>query len=235
MTQPRSRVMSEIYAYCGEPSDTLVSKGGLPQELVFQILCENEDEMLRDLSDSSQARRVLKEEVTLLDDQTEVSLNINGAAAYVQLRTDPSSDVIWPVDIVKPSSVLQAAIDGKLAIGFNDGSQTAELSWRPDGSQILTIWYDRTGDHQRTKAGETEIDNLYDSYLKLRTAAQCRELMKLEIGDILNSRLARSEKQWQRHVNRGQQEGSGYKSRVFTPPRFRRNYAGIDRTRFFVP
>lgn len=235
MSQPRSRLMSEIYAYCGEPSDTLLNKGGLPQELVFQILCENEDEMLRDLNDSSEGRRVSKEEVNLFGDQSEVSLNVSAsAAAYVYLRVDPSANTLWPVEIVKPSSLLQSGIDGVLAIAFHDGLQTAELSWRPDAAQTLVVWYDRTGDDFKTKSGTTEVGNLYDSYLKLRTAAQCRELMKLEIGDILKSRLARSEEQWRRHVNKGQQEGSGYKSRVFTPPRYRRG-PYLDKTRFFVP
>lgn len=235
MSQTRSRLMSEIYAYCGEPSDLPLNKGGLPQELVFQVLCENEDEMLRDLGDSSVGPRVVKEEVYLQGDQAEITLGINGnAAAYVQLQPDASTDIRLPVEIVKPSSLLQAAIDGKLAIAFHENMQTAESSWKPDAQQVLTIWYDREGD-EKTKAGPTEIGSLYDSYLKLRTAAQCRELMNLEIGGILKSRLARSEEQWRRHVNKGQQEGMGYKSRVFTPPRFRRNFPFLDRTRFFVP
>src|SRR5690242_18352052 len=129
MSQPRSRLMSEIYAYCGEPPDLPLSKNGLPQELVFQILCENEDEMLRDLGDSSRGPRVTKEEIYLQDDQSELTLSIDAnAATYAQLRTDTETDIRWPVDIVKPSSLLQAALDGHLAIGFHDNLQTAELS-----------------------------------------------------------------------------------------------------------
>lgn len=234
MSQPRSRLIAEVYSYCGEPADAPLKKNGLPQELVFQVLCENEDEMLRDLNLSSESRRVSKEEVPL-QDGTEVTLNIDAhSAAYVQLQTDPSTDLRWPVEIVKPSALLQAASDRQLAIAFHDNLQIAELSWEPDANQILTVWYDRSGDDFKTKAGSTEIGNLYDSYLKLRTAAQCRELMNLPIGDVLKSRLARSEEQWRRNVNRGQQKGTGYKSRVFTPLRFRRPVA-VDRTRFFVP
>lgn len=228
--------MSEIYAYCGEPPDLPLSKGGLPQELVFQVLCENEDEMLRDAGDSSIGPRVTKEEINLQNDRSDLTLSIDAnAATYVQLRPSPDTDIRLPVEIVMPSALLQAAHDGQLAITFHDNLQTAELSWKPDAQQVLTIWYDRSGDDNKTRSGETDIGNLYDSYLKLRTAAQCRELMKMEIGKVLESRLLKSEQQWLRHVNKGQQEGQGYKSRVFTPPRFRRNHPFLDRRRFFVP
>ena len=235
MSQTRSRLIAEIYAYCGEPPDLPLNKSGLPQEFVFQILCENEDEMLRDVSDSSVSRRVLKEEINLADDQVELSPTSVGTAVYARLRTDPDTEISWPVEIVKPSSLLQASRDGVLAITFHDGLQNAELSWKPDSQQILTIWYDRIGDEDKLKADTSEIGGLYDSLLKLRTAAQCRELMKLEIGGILAARLARGEEQWRRHVNRGTQEGVGYKTRVFTPPRFRRSWPFLDRRRFFVP
>jgi hypothetical protein len=236
MSQPRSRLIAEVYGYCGEPDDLPLKQGGLPQNLVFQILTENEDEMLRDLNLSNQGRRVSSTPVYLGQDQATFSLSVDAAsAAYVTLQTDQTSQVYYPVEIVNPGALHQASLDGVLAIAFYDNMAGGEVSWNPDSQHALTIWYERTGDDNQTLSGSTELSNLYDSYLKLRTAAQCRELMNLDIGDVLKTRLTTSERQWQRYVNKGQQQGQGYKPRVFTPPRYQRSHPGIDRTRFFVP
>jgi len=235
MSNPRSKLVAEVYGYCGEPDDLPLAEGGLPQNLVFQILTENEDEMLRDLNLSKQGRRISSEPVYLNPDETSFDVSFEGASvAYVTLQADQGSQIYYPVEIVSPGALLQASNDGVLAIAFRDGLTTGEVSWHPEGQHLLTIWYERTGDDNPTLPGTTEIGNLYDSYLKIRTAAQCRELMKLEVGDILKTRLLSSAKQWQKHVDKGQQQGLGSKSRVFTPSRFRRGPA-IDRTRFFVP
>jgi len=234
MSNPRSRLVAEVYGYCGEPDDLPLKMGGLPQNLVFQILTENEDELLRDLNLSGQNRRISRQDIPLSPDTAEFGLNDEAASAsYVTLQVDPNSQIFYPVNIVAPSALPQASINGQLAIAFHDGMTQAEISWNPDAAHSLVIWYDRTGDDNPTLNGSTELGNLYDSYLKIRTAAQCRELMGMTIGDVLKARLLQSERQWQRYVNKGQQHGVAGKSRVFTPPRLRRTM--IDRTRFFVP
>jgi hypothetical protein len=231
MSLLRSQLIAEVYEYCGNPDDRPLKDGGLPQQFVFQVLTENEDEMLRDLELSNQGRRIAKQEVSLSTDEFEFSLNADAAApAYVGLRTDPSSNVWYPVEIVTPDALLQASANGVMAITFR-GLQ-AEVSWQPDSSHNLVVYYERSGDDNPQLFASTDLGNLYDSYLKLRTAAQCRELLSLKVGEVLATRLARSEQQWQRYARRGNQRGLAAKTRVFNPRGLR--YPFLDRTRFFV-
>lgn len=223
--------MGDVYQYCGDPSDQPLKQGGLPQNLVFQVLVENEDEMLRDLQLSDQGRRISKKDITLNSEQTEYPFTVDSLEpSYAMLQVDATSNVWWPIEIVNPNALLDNASRGVPAVAFR--GTKVELSWIPDSGQILVVWYDRTGDDNPTMAGSTELGNLYDSYLKLRTAAQCRELLGLTVGAVLASRIQSSERQWQRFVNKTHQKGKGTKSRVFTPPRYRRGF--VDRTRFFV-
>lgn len=235
MSLPRSRLVAEVYSYCGEPPDLPLGKG-LPQNLVFQILTESEDEMLRDLDLSTQNRRVSKTDIQLQDGETEFSLNTTdfNAVAYLALQIDPASDVWLPVDKVNSDSLLQAGLDNRLAVSFRDTPPVIEVSWLPSSSHTLRVWYDRGANDAPQLSGTTELGGLYDSYLKLRTAAQCRELMGLEVGKVLSTRLDNSERQWERNVKISRQQGTVYKTRVFTPPRWGRPRAG-DRTRFFIP
>lgn len=236
MSVTRSRLVGEVYEYCGNPDDRPLNEKGLPQQFVFQVLTETEDEMLRDLELSDQGRRIAKQEVQLNTDDFEFSLNDDTASpSYVTLNTDSSSNLWMPVDIVTPSALLQASMDGRLAVSFRGTPPVGEVSWSPDSTHTLNIWYERSGNDDPQLAASTDLGNLYDSYLKLRTAAQCREIMGMEIGNVMATRLVRSEKQWQRHVNKGSQKGQEYKTRVFTPRRLRRSYPFVDRTRFFVP
>lgn len=233
MSVVRGRLVGEVYGYCGEPEDKPLKNGGLPQELVFQILTDGESEMLRDLELSNQGRRIAKQEVDLTIDQLEFTLFESASPSYVSLQIDPSSNIWLPVEIVSPSALLQATIDGHLAITFR--GLNGEISWQPDTTHTLRVWYERSGNDDPQLAESTELGNLYDSYLKLRTAAQCREIMGLDIGKVLASRLIQSDKQWQRYVNKSAQKGAGYKTRVYTPARLRRIYPFVDRTRYFVP
>lgn len=234
MSITRSQILAEVLSYCADPDDRPLKEGGLPHNLVFQILTECESELLRDLDLSVGNRRVDKAEITLSANETEFNLNIDGNPSYVALQVD-TSDVWWPVEIINHGGVVQAGINGRLAIAFRDTPPVAEVSWIPDVSQNLRIWYDRTGDDNPTMAGSTELGNLYDSYLKLRAAAQCRELMGQDVGKVLSTRLVTSERQWKRYVEMSRNQGTQFKSRVFTPARLRRNYQGLDRSRFFLP
>lgn len=235
MSQVRGRLVSEVRLLCGEPSDLSLSQGGLPTNLIFEEICNIEAEMLRDLELSAKNARVAKIEPSLVQDESEFAITTSDflTASYVYLQTDPSSDIWWPVEIVNHSALFDMGVAGTPAIAFSGTPKRAYLSWTPDGTQTLRIWYERTGNDDPEMAGQTELGGLYDEYLKLQAAAQCREHLKMEVGAVLASRLTKSERQWQKHVNRSLQQGAGHKRPVYTPPRFRRYLRGVDRTTFF--
>lgn len=232
MSLLRSQLVAEVYEYCGNPDDRPLKENGLPQQFVFQILTESEDEMLRDLDLATSNRRVGKWEDSLTD--AEFRPDIDGVPSYAALQTD-SSEVWYPVEIVNHGALLQAGIDGRLAIAFRDTPMVAEVSWVPESGQTLRIWYDRSGNDAPRLSESTELGNLYDSFLKLRTAAQCRELMGLTVGEILKTRLEDSQRQWRRFVSTSRQQGTASKPPVFTPPRLRRSNPLLDPTRFYLP
>lgn len=219
---------------CGEPRDVPLPDG-LPDNLIFEELTSIETEMLRDLDLSSQSRRVAKVEVSLSAEQDEFAISAGdfNASAFAYLQTDVNSNIWYPVEIIDHAGLVQAGIDGHLAISIV--GTTGYTSWVPDGSHTLRLWYERDGMDDPGLAESTELGNLYDEYLKLQTAAQCKEHLGLKIGDVMMARLAKSERQWQRYVNRGRQRGTAYKTPVFTPARMRRSYPFVDRTRFLVP
>lgn len=236
MSVYRSQLVAEVNTYCGELPDRPLKDGGLPQNLVFQVLVESEDEMLRDLDLSAQNRRVSRFETSLYDGIGEVAVPGDfGAPAYVALQADPSNDVWFPVEITNAGSLVQAGLDQKLAVSFRDTPSVMELSWMPDSPQSLRVWYDRGGNDNPVLLGSTELGNLYDSYLKLRTAAQCRELLGLEVGKVLGSRLIDSQRQWKRYVSMSRQQGMASKPMVFIPPRLRNKRSLLDPTRFYLP
>lgn len=233
MSVTRQSLKNSVRTLCGEPPD-LPLPAGLPDNLIFEELTSIETEMLRDLDLSSQSRRVDKIEVSLASEQEEFTITASdfNAPAFVYLQTDPNSTIWYPVEIIDHAGLVQAGINGVLAISVV--GTTGYTSWVPDGSQTVRFWYERNGMDDPALAESTELGNLYDEYLKLQTAAQCKEHMGVKIGDVMAARLARSERQWQRYVNRGRQRGRGHKAPVFLPSRFRRSYSA-DRTRFFVP
>jgi hypothetical protein len=233
----RSELISGVYTLCGEPTDLPLAQGGLPENLVFEVLTGIEAEMLRDLEVSPSNRRVAKAEITLSADQEDFLINEADfhLPAYAYLQLDANSSFWHPVEIVEHSALSAASEHGRLAISLAGTPTYGYFSWVPDGNQVLRLWYERGRGDSPSLVDSTELGSLYDEYLKIQTAAQCREFLSLELGDVMKARLVKSERQWQRYINRGMQRGSGFKSRVFTPPRWRRNYPLGDRTRFFLP
>jgi hypothetical protein len=223
----RSRLASGVYTYCDNPPDLPLKDGGLPQHLVFEVLWDMEAEMLRDLDLSEQSRRVGKR--TVSPAESTFTLSFDGVPSYVSMRPDNSSEIWYPVEIVPHGSVTQAALDGRMAIGFFDnGTPQGEITWIPEGHEIA-IWYDRSLEDQ-TLAGSTELGSLYDSHLKLKAAAQCRELMNLPVGPVMAARIGTSNKQWEKSVKMNRQQGTVTVPMVYTPRRYRRS----DPRRFFV-
>lgn len=234
MSVTRQWLKNSVRTLCGEPAD-LPLPDGLPNNLIFEELTSIETEMLRDLDLSSQSRRVDKVEVSLTTDSDEFAISAGdfNAPAFAYVQTDVNSPMWYPVEIVDHAGITQAGINGVLAVSIV--GSTGYTSWISDGSHTLRLWYERNGMDDPALAESTELGNLYDGYLKLQTAAQCMEHLGRKIGDVMAARLVKSERQWQRYVNRGRQRGQGTKNPVFVPSRFRRSYSYVDRTRFFVP
>lgn len=226
--------MESVRTLCGEPPDCPLVDGGLPSNLIFETLTSIEDEMLRDLDLGMKSRRVAMEDIDLSEGDSSFSIHSFDyhAPAYAYLQTDADSDIWFPVEILNHAGLLTAAENRVLGVGFH-GAGSGEVSWIPEGSQRLRLWYERNTGDDPTLSESTELGALYDSYLKLQTAVQCRELMKLEVGTMLLARLRKSESQWQRFTNRSNQRGTGAKAPV-TPFRRRAHY-GLDRRKFFVP
>lgn len=229
MTVAREQLVSSVRLLCGELPDCPISEGGLPSNLIFEELCNVEASMLRDLDLSTANARVAKIEETITSDEMLIAETDFQSPSYVYLRLDTSSDLWFPVEIVEHSSLVKAGWDGVHAIAFSGSPVTAYLSWIPASSETIRIWYERSGTDDPVLADVSQSG--YDEYLKLQTAAQCREYLKMEVGVVLKARLVKSERQWQKHANRGHQRGIGKKAPVF--PR-RRGYPFLDRTRFFV-
>lgn len=229
----RERLVSGVRTLCAEPPDCPLPDG-LPSHLIFETLNDIESSMLRDLDLGTANRRVSSMDINLTGDQEDFTVpNFDfHAPSYVYLQQDPPSNVWWPVEIVEHSSLAEATRQGKLAVAFSGSPPTGYFSWLPDSEQLLRIWYERDGNEDPILADPTDLGNLYDEYLKLQAAAQCREFLKMEVGVVLKARLVKSEMQWQKFVNRGTQRGLGSKAPAYSRGR---RAPFVDRRNFFVP
>lgn len=233
MPNTRSQLVSSVRTLCSEPADAPLDVGGLPTSLIFEELTSIESMMIRDLNLSPRNARVAKVETTLYQDQEEFLIPESDfrTPAFAYLLNNTTSDYWYPVEIVDQPSLAQATVNGTLAISVTSGA--IRFSWFPDSTQTLRLWYERTGNDAPTMDGQTELGNLYDEYLKLQTAAQCREHLKMEVGSVLAARLAKSESQWNRDVKRGFQRGLASKNPSLPLRRFRGTF--LDRRTHFVP
>ena len=233
MALERSQLVAGVYGLCGDPEDAPLKDGGLPLNVAFEVLYDCEEEMLRELDLSDQNRRVAKMEVTLNGTDFSVPRADFTSASYAFLRTDATEGFIYPVEVVNHSALLQAGYDNKLAVAFYGTPPRGETSWEAEAGHALRVWYERGGNDSPVLSETTEVGGLYDSHLKLQAAAQCRELMNLPVGAVLQSRLARGERQWKSYVGRSRSSGLADKAPVFVPPS-RRRYTTEPR-RFRLP
>ena len=207
----RSRLSSGVRTYAGDPPDGPLEAGGLPEHLIYEVLTDVESGMLIDLNLSDQNRRVQSKSIRLQPDTYDFALNSTTSSipAFAQIKYDPSDTYFDPVDVVNLAGVDRAGQDGRMAVAFYGTPMRARLSWVPQSGQYqtLTVWFDKTIDGDGALTEEPAIEDAYAVHLKLQAAAQCLELMKQPVGDVLKMRIAKGEQQWKRYVSHSGQQG----------------------------
>lgn len=219
----RSRLCSGVRQYLDNRADCPIADGGFPEQTIYEVLTQVEQELNRDLSLSDQNKTVDSEIVNISGETFSLASSNVGSPAYVQVQR-PNDDFWYPVDIVNHGSLTQARIDQRAAVAFWGEEQNGEISWLPNGEVFrLRVWYDKTADEDGDYDDTPIIGNDYLGHLVLQTAAQCRELLGLPVGDVLITRLAKGEKQWKKFVNMSRGQGVVVK-KTWTPPWRRRAY-----------
>lgn len=167
--------------------------------------------MLIDVNLSDQNRRVTSKPITLTPNKSDFAMNAGdlGVPAFAEVKLNTLDPWPTPVDIVNRASIGRAGSDGRLAVAFYGDPLQAALSWipQPGEQHTLTVWYDRTIDLDGALSESPAMQDAYTEHLKLQAAAQCRELMGLDVGQVLGSRLGKGEEQWKRFVRQSGQQG----------------------------
>lgn len=193
--------------------------------LRFETAADIETELTRDLNLSPQNRTMSKFPMRLTPNSREFQINQMGLEdpVYVSLSRDGEPDLI-PLDIRigDISMINSVARDGRLAVAFyGDKPQRGITSWTPDGTETITVWFDRSPDTDPSAEQATfTITDSYVPLLKLLLAAQMLELMKQPIGKILESRISNGMAQWKQYARRGKQQGV-IKKTAYRPGRYR--------------
>lgn len=207
----RSRLSYGVRVLCGEPPDAPLETGGLPEHVIYEVLTGVESSMLIDLNLSDQNRRVQSKPISLQANTYDFALNSSNASVpvFAQIKYDPTDTYFDPVDIVNLASIDRAGADGRMAVAFYGTPLRARLSWVPQSgdNHALTVWYDKTIDTDGELTDEPPIEDAYTEHLKLQAVAHCRELMKLDIGQALATRITKGETQWKKYVERNGQQG----------------------------
>ena len=227
----RSRLSSGVRTLCGDPADEPLPNG-LPEHVIYEVLTGVETSMLIDVNLSDQNRRVVSKSITLQPNSYDFAVNAGNLSvpSFAEVRLDPSDAWPMPVDIVNRASIGRAGEDGRMAVAFYGNPLRAALSWIPQAGErhVLTIWYDRTVDTDGALSDSPPIEDAYTEHLKLQAAAQCRELMKLDVGEVLAARIRKGETQWQRYTRMNGQQGVVKKSS--SHPRAGRRVTRFQRT-----
>jgi hypothetical protein len=199
-----------VRTLCGDPPDAPLPEG-LPSHTIYEVLQGVESSMLIDLNLSDQNRRVVSKTINLTANTYDFAVNAGNLSmpAFAEVTLDPSEAWPTPVDIVNRASIGRAGTDGRMAVAFYGNPLRAALSWIPQSGDrhALTLWYDKTVDVDGALSDSPPIEDAYAEHLKLQAAAQCRELMKLDVGAVLASRVSKGERQWQQHVKQNGQQG----------------------------
>lgn len=207
----RSRIISGASALCGQLENIPIPQG-VPMSTRYEVCCDLEIELLRDLNLSTENRAVGSFPVPLPPGSRNITITNPEmeTPCFVQVQFN-SSDIRWQdVQIVNLGSLEREYLAGHLAIAFYDNNpQQAMLSWEPSLStgETLRVWFDRSPVEDPEMTGQTDIDFSYVGYLKLMLAAQLMELIGKAPGPVMSARLVRSEGQWQRFVKQSRQQG----------------------------
>lgn len=218
----RSRIIFDARAMAGGPPDAPLPEG-VPEHLCYSLVVDVEEMMLRDLSQSSTKRRVNFESLPLNQDEVTFSVNTvnKSTPVYAQLQTDPNDAFKMDVEIVNLDQLDGYRRDRRLAIAFYDDPPQASLTWKPDASQHLILWFERLPEEDPAKSDEPAIDKAYTAHLKWQLAALLREQWGKPIGSVMQAMMAKSERQWKKFTDSAFQQGIARK-RPWRPNRYKR-------------
>lgn len=207
----RSRVIAGASGLAGEPPDEPLP-GGIPHWLRYEMAADIETELLRDLNQSVQNRTMARVSLHLNAGRREFTLQSYGLEnpVYIQLSRNGNSLAIpESIDISNVALLDLDARDGKRTIAFfGDKPQQGLTSWLPDGSETITVWYDRSPNTDPSADQSTfTITDSYVPLLKARLAAEMLEAMKQPIGVMLIAKITRGMKQWEDFVSSNRQQG----------------------------
>lgn len=194
--------------------------------LRYEIAADIETELVRDMNLSTANRTLAKFPVYLHGGQREFTISQAGLEdpAYVSMTVEGGSEMVpLPIEIGNVATLDHDALDGRRVVAFfDDNPQRGIVSWEPNGSETLQIWYDRSpATDPSPEQSNFTISDSYVPLLKLLLAAQILELLKQPIGELLKNRIARGLKQWEKFVKSGKQQGIVRKTVGFRPERFR--------------
>lgn len=210
----RSRIVSDASALAGNPPDT-PQPDGIPASVRFFIAADLETELIRDLNLSPEDHLVSSVPIQLSYQQQEFIVpgsNVE-SPCYVSVKVvDPP--VWWPntsdVEITNLSQLTQNFRERRIACAFYDQRPIkGKVSWLPLGTETLTVWYDRSP--QTDPSPDQSTFTITDGYLpllKLLLAAQMMEMMGKPVGKIMEGRIDRGMKQWEKYVKRSRQPGT---------------------------
>jgi hypothetical protein len=188
--------------------------------------------MLIDVNLSDQNRRVVSKTITLPANSYDFAVNAGNLSvpSFAEVTLDPTDPWPTPVDIVNRASITRAGNDDRLAVAFYGDPLRAAISWVPQSGDhhTLTLWYDRTVDVDGSLSDSPPIEDAYAEHLKLQAAAQCRELMGLDVGQVLAMRVQKGEQQWQKFTRQNGQQGVVRKPSSH-PRAGRRRWTGFQR------
>lgn len=219
----RSRIIFDARAMAGGPPDAPLPEG-VPESLCYSLVVDIEEMMLRDLTLSSTKRRVTFQDVPLISDQVQFDLGgMSGSTpVYAQLQFDSTDTFKMDVEIVNLDQLDGYRRDRRLAMAFNNDPAQVSLTWKPDNTQKLFVWYERLPEEDPSKSAEPAIDKAYTAYLKWQLAAMIREQWDKPIGAVMTAMLGKSEQQWSKFTRSSFEQGV-VRKRPWRLGRYRRN------------
>lgn len=218
----RSRIIFDARQLAGGPPDQPLPDG-VPESLCYSLCVDIEEMMLRDTTLSSLKRRVTVEEIPLTQNQIRFPFGnvIASTPVYAQLRLSPSDTFKMDVDIVNLDQLDGYRRDRRLAIAFDDDPPNVNLTWKPDPTHSLFVWYERMPDVDPAKDTDLAINAAYGAHLKWQLAAIIAEKWGKPLGETMKAMMMKSEQQWLKFTKQSFAQGIQRK-RPWRPGRYKR-------------